>query len=129
LTNSFDEKLQRIAAQRRQLEEEEAAMREEAVAELDRIREQIEVLEARREQLEALLGLDDAPQRAGHGQIQQLCISIVSERGGSLTSSQVRDFLEAENPGMKLTSVPSTLSRLVSQGRMRRDEAGRYFLA
>jgi len=41
----------------------------------------------------------------------------------------VKEAIEKIMPSMKLSSVPSTLSRAASLGRLRRDEAGRYFLA
>lgn len=127
--NTLDERLKQIASQKQLLEEEEAALRDEAAVELESVRAQIETLEARRDQLEAFLGLSGANGRAAHGQIVQLCIDILSERGGGLTTADIRDGLEQQHPTMKLTSVPATLSRLVSAGRLRRDEAGRYYLA
>ena len=104
-------------------------MRSEALAELERINEQIDALEERKEQIETFLGLNDAPQRAAHGQITNLCIRTVSESEKPLSSGEVKEILERGNPDMKLTSVPAALSRLVSLGRMTRDQFGRYSLA
>lgn len=127
--SSLDEKLRRILEERERLAQEEAAMRDEALRELQRVNEEIEALENRKEQLESFLGIAELGQRAAHGQIQQLCINILSHNGGGLTSGQVRELLETQNPGMKLTSVPASLSRMLSTGKVRRDEGGRYFLA
>lgn len=126
---SLHERMKRLAEERERMEVEEAAMRSEAMAELERINGQIDELEERKEQIEALLGLNDAPQRAAHGQITNLCIRTISDSQKPLTSGEVKELLERENPEMKLTSVPSTLSRLVSLGRMTRDQLGRYSLA
>lgn len=126
---SFQERLKRIADEKERLAVEEASMREEAIAELARLEVEIAVLEERKSQIESILGLDDANNRAAHGQITQLCVKHLSENGGGLTSAQVKDLIAAENPGMKLSSVPATLSRLATQGRARRDEVGRYFIA
>jgi hypothetical protein len=125
---SFEDRLKRIADEKERLAAEEASMREEAIAELVRLDAQIATLEERKAQIESILGLDDANNRAAHGQIMQLCIKFLSENGGGLTSSQVKDFIASENPGMKLSSVPATMSRLATQGRARRDEMGRYFI-
>lgn len=126
---TLSEKMRRLSDERERIAAEEATMHDEAVAELERVNDEIEALEARKEQLEAFLGLNETSQRAGHGQILQLCLRVVSESPRPLSSAEVKDILERENPGMKLTSVPGTLSRLVTQGRMRRDELGRYLMA
>jgi len=123
---SLHERMKRLAEERERIEAEEAAMRNEAMAELERINEQIDALEERKEQMETFLGVNDAPQRAAHGQITNLCIKTVSEGGRPLSSGEVKDIIERENPDMKLTSVPAALSRLVSLGRMTRDQFGRY---
>jgi hypothetical protein len=124
----FGAKLKRIADEKERLAAEEAAARAEALEELDRIDAEIANLEERKAQIEAFLGVDDTSNRAGHGQILQLCIKALSENGGGLTPSQIKDIIANENPGMKLSSVPSTLSRLAVQGRIRRDESSRYYL-
>jgi EAL domain-containing protein (putative c-di-GMP-specific phosphodiesterase class I) len=121
--------MKRLAEERARIAREEEAMRSEALAELERVNEQIDALEERREQLEAFLGLNDTPQRAAHGQITNLCIQTVSQSGRPLSSGEVKEILERENPNMKLTSVPAALSRLVSLGRMTRDQFGRYSLS
>lgn len=128
-TESLTDKLNRIAAERQKLAAEEEAMRGEALAELARISDEIDLLEERKEQLEAFLGLNETPQRAAHGQISQLCLTTVAESGKPVSSAEVREVLEKSNPGLKLTSVPGTLSRLVSQGRLQRNEVGKYSLA
>ncbi len=126
---SLQERMKRLAEERARIAREEEAMRSEALAELERVNEQIDALEERREQLEAFLGLNDTPQRAAHGQITNLCIQTVSQSGRPLSSGEVKEILERENPNMKLTSVPAALSRLVSLGRMTRDQFGRYSLS
>jgi len=125
--SSFHDKLAKIAAERERLAEEEAAMRDEAMAELEKINAEIEALEQRKERIEAFLGLDEGAQRAGHGQITQLCLRAVAASGQGMTTAEIRDWIEGDSPGTRLASVPSTLSRLMSQGRLRRDESGRYF--
>jgi phage-related minor tail protein len=127
--SSLEEKLRRIADEKQRIADEEASIRDEAADELERLVDQIEALEKRKEQLEIFLGLDEGPQRAGHGQIQQLCVRAITEAGGGLTSGEVRDAIEKIAPGMKLSSVPATLSRAAASGRLRRDESGRYFLS
>lgn len=126
--SSLEERLRRIAEEKQRIADEEAAVRDDALAELEKVVEEIEALEKRKEQLEVFLGLEDGPQRAGHGQILQLCVRAITEAGGGLTSGEVKDVIEKLMPNMKLNSVPSTLSRAASMGRLRRDEAGRYFL-
>lgn len=126
---TLQEKMERIVAERDRLAAEEAAMREEAQAELDSINSEIEALEQRKEKLEAFLGLEDVTQRAGHGQILQLCLKIVSSKASGMTSAEVRETIEADYPGVRVSSVAGTLSRMVGQGRLRRDETGRYFAA
>lgn len=128
MTTLYD-KLNRLAEERERLSREEETLRTEAVEELARINEQLEDLEARKEQLEALLGLDDSEQRAGRGQIQQLCFEALAQTGSPMTSGQVREFLEERYPNLRLSSVPSTLSRLASIGRLQRDERGGYYIA
>lgn len=128
MLSTLDERLRRITEEKRRLADEEAAMRQEALGELERVLEEIEALERRKEQLEVFLGLDDEPQRAARGQIQELCIRAITEAGGGLTSGEVKEAIERLMPGMKLSSVPATFSRAASLGRLRRDEFGRYFL-
>lgn len=128
MTTLYD-KLNRLAEARERLSREEDDLRSEALVELSRVNAQIEELEARKEQLEAILGLDDGEQRAGRGQIQQLCFEALAQSGSPMTSSQVRDFLEERYPNLRLSSVPSTLSRLASIGRLQRDERGGYYMA
>jgi hypothetical protein len=125
----FEEKLKQIAAEKERLALAESALRAEATAELDRVNAEIEALEDRKEQLEAFLGVEDGAVRAGHGQILGLCLDFVAKSSGGVTSSQVKDAIEAENPGLRVSSVPGTLSRLAAQGRLRRDEAGKYYVA
>ena len=126
---SLNDRMKRLADERERIAAEESAMRAEATAELERVHAQIEALEERKAELETFLGIDDAPQRAAHGQVTNLCIRTISDSRKPLTSGEVREILERENPDMKLTSVPATLSRLVSLGRMKRDQFGRYSLA
>jgi predicted RNase H-like nuclease (RuvC/YqgF family) len=125
--SSLQEKMERIAAERERLAREEAAMRDEAMAELDRINSEIEALEQKKDALEAFLGLDDGAQRAGHGQITQLCLRALASSTTGMTAGDVKDWIEADSPGTRVVSVPAALSRLMSQGRLRRDDAGRYF--
>lgn len=56
---SLDERMRRIAEERERLIAEETSMRAEVMAELDRLNEEIEALESRKDQLEAFLGLND----------------------------------------------------------------------
>ncbi len=126
---NLDEKLRRINEEKERLAAEEAAVRAEAAAEIERIDAEIASLEERKSQLEAFLGIDDGSGRAGHGQVMQLCLRALAEYPGGLNSSQIKDLIAADNPSMKLSSVPATLSRLASQGKVRRDEQGRYLLA
>lgn len=127
--SSLEERLRRIAEEKQRLAGEEEAMRDEALEELERITAEIETLEKRKEQLEVFLGLDDEPQRAARGQIQELCVRAITEAGGGLTSGEVKEAIEKLVPGMKVSSVPATLSRAASLGRLRRDEFGRYYLS
>jgi flagellar motility protein MotE (MotC chaperone) len=126
--STLEERLRIIAEDKQRLADEEAAMHDEALREIENIAEEIEALEKRKGQLEVFLGLEEGPPRAGHGQIQLLCIRAITNSGGGLTSSEIKEAIEKIVPGMKLTSVPSALSRAASLGRLRRDESGRYFL-
>lgn len=128
MTTIYD-KLRRLAEERERLSREEDNIKTEAAEELARINEQIEVLEARKEQLESILGLDEGDQRAGHGQIQQLCLEALAQGSAPMTSGQVRDYLEERYPDIRLSSVPSTLSRMVSRGKLQRDDRGGYYMA
>ena len=125
---TFEERLKQIADEKERLALAEASMREEALAELARLDAEIAALEERKSQIESVLGLDDATSRAAHGEIMRLCLKHLSENGGGLTSAQIKDLIAAENPGMKLSSVPATMSRLANQGRAKRDDMGRYFI-
>lgn len=127
--SSLEDRLRKITEEKQRLAGEEAGVRKEALAELGRIVDEIETLEKRKEQLEAFLGLEEQTQRAGHGQILELCMRAITESGGGLTSGEVKEAVEKIMPGMKLSSVPSTLSRIASLGRLRRDESGRYYLS
>lgn len=126
---NLEDRLKRIAQEKDRLAGEEAQARGEALAEIERIDSEIAALEERKSQLEAFLGLDDGNGRAGHGQILQLCLKALADNSSGLSSSQIRDAIGQENANLRLSSVPSTLSRLTSQGKIRRDEQGRYFLA
>lgn len=128
MTSIYD-KLHRLAEERERLSREEEGLKTEAAEELARINEQMEELEARKEQLEAILGLDDGDQRAGHGQIQQLCYEALSQGSSPMTSAQVRDYLEERYPDIRLSSVPATLSRMASRGKLQRDDRGGYYMA
>jgi hypothetical protein len=125
---SLADKLNRLARERQRLASEEEAVRAEAHSELARLNDEIDLLEERKEQLEAYLGLNGTPQRAAHGQISQLCLTAVADSGVPVSSAEIRELIEKSNPGLKLTSVPGTLSRLVSQGRLQRNDAGKYSL-
>lgn len=127
--SAFDDKMNRIIAEKQRLAEEEQSIRSEAASELERVDEEILRLEQRKVQLEIFLGIEEEQQRAGHGQLIQLCQRVITEFGGGMTSGEVKDAIEKLMPGMKLTSVPSTLSRATALGRLRRDENGRYFLS
>lgn len=127
--NTLEERLLKIAEEKRRLADEEASMRDDALIELEKIVEEIEILEKKKEQLEVFLGLDDEPQRAARGRVQELCIRAITEAGGGLTSGEVKDAIDKLVPGMKVSSVPSTLSRAASLGRLRRDEYGKYYLS
>lgn len=124
----IEERMKQILAEKQRLAQEEAELRNLAAEELERINAQIQELEQRKEQLEEFLGIEDVQQRAAHGQIMQLCLRTIGESGGGLTSSEVKERIEQENIGMKLTSVPATLSRMMNNGRLRRDESGRYYI-
>ena len=122
------EKLRQLAEERARVERAEAGLMEEARNELDVVTVEIARLEERRAELEVFLGLDKNEGRAEHGQIQRLCLAKLSSSGRPMGSGEIKEELEQENPGMKLSSVPSTLSRLTTQGRVHRDESGRYSL-
>lgn len=126
---TLQERMKRLADERERIEAEEAEMRTEAMTELESVNAQIESLEERKSELEALLGISDSPQRAARGEIMNLCFTAVADSSSPLTSAEVRELLEARHPDLNLRSVPSTLSRLVSLGRMTRDQFGRYSLA
>lgn len=126
---TMKEILDRLTEERERLSRDEENLRNEALQELARVTEQIAELELHKERLEALLGLENGEQRAAHGQIQQLCLEALAQNGGPMTSSQVRDYLEERHPNIRLSSVPATLSRMASLGRLQRDERGGYYMA
>eukprot|EP01035_Chromulina_nebulosa_P056461 gene56461-77378_t len=90
--------MRRLTEERARIAAEENSVRDEALAELERVNDEIEALEVRKEQLEAFLGLNETSQRAGHGQILQLCLRAVSESPRPLSSGEVKDILEKDNP-------------------------------
>lgn len=128
MTTLYD-KLSRLAEARERLSLEEESLKSEALEELTRINQQIEELEARKEQLENVLGIEDGEPRAARGQIQQLCFEALAQAGAPMTSGQIREFLEERYPNLRLSSVPATLSRLASIGKLQRDERGGYYMA
>ena len=124
---SLEEKIRRLAAERSRMMQEEEVIRSEAQQELDRVIAEIERLEEKREALEAFLNIND-DKRLQHGAIRNLCFDILARHPNGLTSGQIKDIIERESPGMKLGSVPASLSYQTAQGRLRRDTLGRYFL-
>jgi hypothetical protein len=126
---SIEEKMRKIAEERNRIAQEEACLRDEAQRELSRVVAEIDLLEAQKEQLEELLGLEDTVARAEHGKIRDLCFSVLSRNSGGVTSGDIKEIIERENPGLKVSSVAATLSRQMSQGKLRRDETGKYFLS
>jgi hypothetical protein len=126
---SFEERHRQLSEAKNRIAEEEALIREEAHRELARIIAEINSLEEQKEQLEALLGIEDAAIRAEHGKIRDVCFSVLSRNTGGMTSGQIREIIEQENPGLRVSSVTGTLSRQMMQGKLRRDDAGRYYLA
>jgi hypothetical protein len=125
---NLDERIKRIAAERERLAQEETAMRVEAQQELDRILDEIEKLEERREVLETFLNVNDQRQRLERGTIRDLCFGILRRYPDGLTSGQIKEIIGRENKGIRLGSVAAGLSYQTAQGRLERDERGRYFL-
>jgi hypothetical protein len=129
MNESLQEKIERLATERARVAREEEQVRYEAQQELDRIVREIEALEKKRETLEAYLNIDDDEKRLQHGTIRNLVFDILSRHPGGLTSSQIKEVIEKENPGMRTASVPASLSYQAAQGRVKRDNYGRYTLA
>jgi hypothetical protein len=126
---SFEERQRQISEAKSRIAQEEALIREEAHRELVKIVAAINSLEEQKEQLEALLGIEDAAIRAEHGKIRDVCFSVLSRNTGGMTSGQIKEIIEQENPGLRVSSISGTLSRQLMQGKLRRDEAGKYFLS
>ena len=126
---SFDDRFRRIAAERERIEQEEAAIRAEAQQELDRLLAEIERLEERRESLESFLGINDQRQRQERGAVRDLCFDLLRRHPEGLTSGQVKEAIARENKGVPVSSVAASLSYQMAQGRLERDERGRYQLA
>jgi hypothetical protein len=128
MDDEFRQKIERIKNERLRIPQEEEAVRAEAQLELERVIAEIEKLEERREGLESFLNINDSDKRLQHGTIRNLCFEILSRYPEGLTSSQMKDIIEKERPGMRLASVPASLSYQTAQGRLSRDAMGRYTL-
>jgi hypothetical protein len=122
------QKMERVRSERLRILQEEEVVRQEAQLELDRVIAEIGVLEGKRELLESFLDINDSEKRLQHGTIRNLCFDILARYPDGLTSSQIKDIIEKENPGMRLGSVPASLSYQMAQGRLERDSQGRYTL-
>jgi hypothetical protein len=125
---SLTERMQRLASERARILQEEELMRAEAQQELETTNRQIEALEEKRDALESFLNIKDAARRLQHGTLRNLCIKMLKRNPSGLTSGQIKELIEKENPGMRVGSVPASLSYQTAQGRLKRDEFGRYFL-
>ena len=123
------DRIRRLSAERERIGREEAIVRSEAEQELERIVSEIEKLEERREILESFLNINHPRQRLEHGRIRDLCFDILQKHPAGLTSGHIRDIIARENPGIRLGSVPASLSYQTAQGRLKRDDRGRYMLA
>ena len=86
-----------------------------------------ERLEDKRETLEASLNINDPEKRLQHGTIRNLCFDILSRHPNGLTSSQIKDMIEREQPGMRLGSVPASLSYRPLRAGFDGIASGRYF--
>jgi hypothetical protein len=75
-----------LAAERERIAQEESVVRGEAQEELDRIIAEIDKLEEKREALEAFLGIKDPNLRLEHGRIRDLCFGILSRHPDGLTN-------------------------------------------
>lgn len=122
------ERLQKLAEERARVERQEAQLIEDARVELEAVTAEIARLEERKTALQALIGIDDGESRAERGEIQRLCLDALSRLARPATSGEIREEIDRSSPGVKLTSVPATLSRLALNGRLQRDEFGRYSL-
>ncbi len=119
----------RLAKERERLAHEEAAIKEEAQKELDKVVDEIDRLEERKEQLETILGIDASAPRTERGKVKDICFAILEKHSEGLTSGQLKEVVEREAPGVRLQSVPACLSYQASQGRLKKDRYGRYTLA
>ena len=130
------QRMQRVREREGELEREKDEIRHFARTELGQIqghifemREKLEALEERRDQISNLLGLhiaDEPLERLAHGALKELCLEALQDSAEGLRSSEVKAWILKIHPGIKVSSIPATLSRQTEQGIFVRDSFGRY---
>ena len=126
--SSLRERLDELEQRKRSFEEEQHSLKIEAHQRLNEVEKQIENLEVERDQLRGILGVEIGSERAGHGELKQICLEILKVANEGMTSSQVRDEAARRYPDTNLASLPATLSYQAKRGNVWRDERGRYHL-
>ena len=128
-------RMQKIAAREHEIAQERqelkiAAQQELAVVDrrIDEIRDLLDGLEEKREELARFLGLPSSSDhtRLAHGELKEKCLEALNGHDNGLRSSDLKQWIERKYPGTRVASVPATLSRQVEYGLLMRDELGRY---
>ena len=140
MNEDFDlaRKMQEIARRKAEVAREEEEAKHAALQELAQVERSIEIqrtelerLENRRRELSIFLGRSRGKDtaRIAHGALKELSFEALRRANRSLTSAEVKSYIERSYPDVRISSVPATLSRQVEYGRLRRDETGRYSFA
>ena len=100
-------------------------------AQIDELKEKIEALEIKRDQLADFLGIalsENSQDRLAHGVLKELCFEALNSNPDGLRSHEVKSWISGRHPNIKVSSVPATLSRQMEQGMLTRDGLGKYYL-
>jgi hypothetical protein len=107
--------------QRLQLKEEQA-----------RLSDQLDVLKARFGAVKHELDLLEQGLHSGgslrEGQLTDAVLAVLGEASGSLSPSEIKDRLDSAGRTEALNKLTATLHHLVSRGKVRRQERGKYIV-
>jgi hypothetical protein len=139
IDEDLKQKMQRLA---REAAEKDAALRnaqQEAELSIKQLDAQIEELSdwqdkliIQKQEFLRLLGRPEPVQRErrqARGSLIAAYTEALEASTTGLTSTEIVDWLDKNKPDLKTTSIPAVLSRGVDDGRLLRDERGRYRLA
>lgn len=139
IDEDLKQKMQRLA---REAAEKDAALRnarQEAELSIKQLDAQIEELSEwqdkliiQKQEFLRLLGRPEPVQRErrqARGSLIAAYTEALEASTTGLTSTEIVDWLDKNKPDLKTTAIPAVLSRGVDDGRLLRDERGRYRLA